>query len=121
MLADPFTHSPGFGGLGVVVAAIIAAGGVAVTITQRGREARRSEWWQRFTWLIDHTAELSVPLLFTLLDQLSISAKRLHDVDLIAFAQEYTADAYNDLLGQPDSPTPANDAHNDTDHDGGHP
>lgn len=39
-----------------------------------------------------------MPLLFKLLDQLTESAHRLRDPDLIRFAEEYIRDANDDLL-----------------------
>jgi len=45
----------------------------------------------RFTWVVDHSAEdLGITLTASMLDQLTATARRLHDEDLIAFAERYT-------------------------------
>lgn len=108
MLAEPFTHSPGFGGLMAVVAAIIASGGVAITVIQRGRTARRDEWWSRFVWLLDRSADLGSALTTSMLDQLTTSARKLRDDDLLAFAERCTENAY---IGA-SSADPRHEAHN---------
>ncbi len=40
-LADPFTHTAGFGGLCAVIAALIATTGVLITVIQRNRTDRK--------------------------------------------------------------------------------
>lgn len=37
------------------LAAAAAVGGVSVTVRQKDRSERRSEWWRRATWALDRT------------------------------------------------------------------
>jgi hypothetical protein len=117
-LADPFTHTAGFGGLMAVVAAVIAAAGVLITVGQRAHAGRKDQWWARFTWVVDHSAEdLGITLTASMLDQLTATARRLHDEDLIAFAERYTRHVYAELPAH--SPTARHQAHNGPEDEGG--
>lgn len=112
VLAEPFTHTAGFGGLCAVIAAVIATSGVILTVMQRNRAGRKDQWWVRFTWVVDHTAGvLGITLTASMLDQLTTTARQVHDPDLIAFAERYTRHVYAEL---PDSsPTARHQAHNE--------
>jgi hypothetical protein len=105
-LAEPFTHSPGFGGLCAVIAAVLTLAGAAVALRQKALDDRRKGWWARFTWVVDQTPQLSTPLLFELLDQLVIGARSVHDEVLLAFAEEYSADAYEAVSAEEDVDVP---------------
>jgi len=94
LVADPFTHTAGFGGLCAVIAAVITAAGVAVTLLVRSRVARRDAWWARSV---------------SMLDQLTTTARQLRDPDLIAFAERYTRHVYAELPSP--SPQPRHQAH----------
>lgn len=117
VLSDPFTHTAGFGGLMAVVAALIAASGVLVTVVQRARADRRDAWWARFAWVVDHSAtDLGGPLTISMLDQLTATARQLRDDDLIAFAERYTRHVYAELPAH--SPTARHQAHTGPDDEG---
>src|SRR5689334_17565244 len=95
----PFVYSPGFGGLMAVAAAVIAALGVTATLGQRSRGEQRERWWSRFSWLVDRAGtQLDLELVIALLDQLTDTARRLRDPDLIAFAENYAQAAYGSWL-----------------------
>ena len=118
VLGDPFTHTAGFGGLMAVVAALIAASGVLVTVIQRARSDRRDAWWARFAWVVDHSAtDLGGPLTVSMLDQLTATARQLRDDDLIAFAERYTRHVYAEFAET--SPTPRHQAHTGPHAEGG--
>ena len=118
VLGEPFTHTAGFGGLMAVVAALIAASGVVVTVIQRARTDRRDAWWARFAWVVDHSAtDLGGPLTISMLDQLTATARRLHDDDLIAFAERYTRHVYAEFAEA--SPVARHQAHTGPDNEGG--
>ncbi len=91
---EPFTHSPGFGGLCAVIAAVVTGLAAVTALRQKARDDRRKGWWARFTWVVERSPELSFPLLFSMLDQLTIAARSLDDEVLLAFVEEYSADAY---------------------------
>lgn len=100
-LGAPFVYSPGFGGLMAVVAAAIAAVGVAATLAQRSRAERREQWWSRFSWLVDRAGtQLDLDLVIAMLDQLAETARRLRDPDLVAFAEHYFRTAYASWLAE---------------------
>jgi len=110
LVADPFTHTAGFGGLCAVIAAVITAAGVAVTLLVRSQVARRDAWWTRFVWVVDHSgSDLGGPLTVSRLDQLTTTARQLRDPDLIAFAERYTRHVYAELPSP--SPRPRHQAH----------
>ena len=117
-LADPFTHTAGFGGLCAVIAALIATTGVVMTVIQRNRTERKDQWWRRFVWVVDHSGtDLGKTLTAGLLDQLTNTARQLNDADLVALAERYTRHVYADLV-EP-SPGPRHQAHTGADHEGG--
>lgn len=96
-LAEPFTHSPGFGGLCAVVAAVFAATAAILTVNQRTRADNRSAWWDRFTWIVDRIGtDLTGPLAIEMLSQMESAARKLHDDRLVEFIQTYTQHVYRD-------------------------
>lgn len=116
-LADPFTHTAGFGGLCAVVAALIATIGVLITVIQPNRAERKDQWWRRFVWVVDHSAtDLGKTLTASTLDQLTNSSRQLNDVDLVGLAERYTRHVYADLV-EP-SPGPRHQAHTERDQGG---
>jgi len=117
-LADPFTHTAGFGGLCAVIAALIATTGVLITVIQRNRTDRKDQWWARFVWLVDHSAaDLGKTLTASMLDQLTNTARQLNDADLVGLAERYTRHVYVDLV-EP-SPGARHQAHNEPDDERG--
>ena len=118
VLADPFTHTAGFGGLCAMIAALIATTGVLITVIQRNRTDRKEQWWGRFVWVVDHSAtDLGVTLTASMLDQLTTTARQLKDDDLLALAERYTRHIYAEL-NEP-SPGARHQAHNEPEHEGG--
>jgi hypothetical protein len=113
-MVEPFTHSSGFGGLCAVIAALVAAAGIARTVRQRERSERRDQWWQRFAWLNDHTSRINNHLALRLLDQLTASARALRDDDLVAFAQERAREVYGEVRAST-LPTPQLGPHTEDD------
>lgn len=117
-LADPFTHTAGFGGLCAVIAALIAAAGVLMTVVQRNRTDRKEQWWGRFVWVVDHSAtDLGITLTASMLDQLTDTARNLNDADLVGLAERYTRHVYAELA-EP-SPRARHQAHNGAEPEGG--
>lgn len=117
-LADPFTHTAGFGGLCAVIAALIATTGVLITVIQRHRTDRKEQWWGRFIWVVGHSAtDLGITLTASMLDQLTTTARRLNDDDLLALAERYTRHVYAEL--HEPSPGARQQAHNGPQHEGG--
>ena len=47
--------SPGFGGLAVVVAAVVAFWGVSRTVKVQRDANRKQQWWERARWALDLT------------------------------------------------------------------
>ena len=118
VLADPLTHTAGFGGLCAVIAALIATTGVLITVIQRNRTDRKEQGWGRFVWVVDHSAaDLGVTLTASMLDQLTTTARQLNDDDLLALAERYTRHIYAEL-NEP-SPGARYQAHNEPEHEGG--
>lgn len=112
-----FFLSPGFGGLCAVIGAAIAYGAATVatrqkvrTDTDQRRQAEVDRAWSRFVWLVSHRQEFNLPLIASLMTQLTSTADRLGDQDLVAFAQRLGTELLregNELLQGQDRPGPA--------------
>lgn len=102
MLAEPFTHTSGFGGLCAVIAALLATTAAIITVNQRSRADNRSAWWDRFVWVVDRIGtDLTGPLAIEMLSQMETAAKKLHDDRLVEFIQTYTLHVYQDNAADP--------------------
>lgn len=90
--SDPFTHTAGFGGLCAVIAACIAFAAASVNAWVTRRNNKIKEWWDRYTWTLDRAETLGAWPTYELLSQLTETAAKLGDKDLIAFARRSTVE-----------------------------
>lgn len=105
-----FFYSPGFGGAGALLAAVIAYLAAARSTRQR-RESERAaldevvrrrqddqraeaiqRGWDRYVWLVDHASDLSPTLVIGLLGRISTAGAALGDADLVEFSQQYASE-----------------------------
>ncbi len=95
---EPFTHTAGFGGMCALIAAVIAflAASVNAWVTRRNNKIK--EWWDRYTWTLDRADTLGAVTTYQLLAQLTTTAAKLKDQDLIAYARQSTVELYNAML-----------------------
>ncbi|GAA2003549.1 hypothetical protein JL107_02695 [Nakamurella flavida] len=90
-----FFLSAGFGGLCAVIGAAIAYAAATLATRQKSktdadqrRQGEVAAAWDRFKWVMDHRDEFSPALTISLTIQLTQTADRLGDPDLVAIGRE---------------------------------
>ncbi len=112
MVAEPFTHTAGFGGLCALASALIAFSAAWLTLRQRQRadssalaeaQARRLEdrrnseierCWNRFTWILDKRESLADTIVLFLLERQTEISAQLDERELMGFAHEFTKEIF---------------------------